>query len=192
MSVRAYLLDYCRVMIAPSRSRVLRRVPLHAFLVGAITVLALSGCAAPGSTDAGAAPASPTAACPSVPEVPDAERDCAVFDPEAAMAENERYREQLPVDPATQADLDTFVEPARAALEAMPAPPTIDGVIAALVSVGIDERGIQTQGGYGTGVAFGASLGGGCLTGGVYEDGRVEVAAGGIIRDGGCLAMSGH
>lgn len=157
----------------------------------AVAVL-LAACATAGPDAAGAPSPSPTAACPSVPGVPDSSRDCAVFDPEAAMAENERYREQLPVDPATEVQLEALVEPARLALEAMPVPPTESAVVAALVSVGVVGDEVQTTGGHGTGVAFGASVGGGCLTGGVRETGEVTVETGGFIRDGGCLALSGH
>jgi hypothetical protein len=44
----------------------------------------------------------------------------------------------------------------------------------------------------GTGVVFGAAASGGCLTGLVAPDGAVTVETGGMIMDGGCLAMSGH
>jgi hypothetical protein len=107
------------------------------------------------------------------------------------MAENERYREQLPVDPADQAGLDALVDPARSALEAMPMPASIDDVVAALSSIGLDASSIQTADN-GTGVVFGALAGGGCLTGWVAPDGAVTVEAGGLTADGGCLAANGH
>ncbi|RUQ98175.1 hypothetical protein [Labedella endophytica] len=154
--------------------------------------IALSGCAAGGESGAASTPSpTPTAACPRLDDVPDAERDCAVYDPDAAMAENERYREQMPVDPATQADLDSYVEPARAALEALAPPASVEDVIAALASVGLDESSIQTSD-HGTGIAFGALASGGCVTGSVSLDGAVTVQAGGLIMDGGCLAADGH
>jgi hypothetical protein len=156
----------------------------------AATAFLLSGCAAGGSPTSSSSP-TPTAACPRLEDVPDEERDCAVYDPDAAMAENERYREEVPLAPGDQADLDTLVDPARTALEALPTPATVDDVVAALVSIGIHEPDIQTADN-GTGVVFGAAAGGGCLRGLVAPDGAVTVEAGGFIMDGGCLAASGH
>ncbi|PSL37908.1 hypothetical protein CLV49_1516 [Labedella gwakjiensis] len=158
------------------------------------TTILLTGCGSGGSPGAAGSPsasATPTAACPSLEDVPDSERDCAVYDPDTAMAENERYREELPVDPETQVELDALVEPARRALEALTPPATVEDVVAALADIGLDESSIQTMDN-GTGVLFGAFAGGGCLTGFVAPDGAVTVEAGGLIADGGCLAASGH
>lgn len=160
----------------------------------AAVILVLCGCAS-GSRTGSASTASPsptpTAACPSIEDVPDDERDCAVYDPDAAMAENERYREELPVDADAQVALDELVEPARTELEALPVPATVDDVVAALASVGLRESAIQTLDN-GTGVVFGAGAAGGCITGWVELDGTVTVEASGFIMDGGCLAMPGH
>ncbi|MGX9899110.1 hypothetical protein ACW0JT_03050 [Arthrobacter sp. SA17] len=139
-------------------------------------------------------PASPkaTGACPRVEEMPEQERDCAVYDSDAAMAENERYREKRPVSAEVQAQLDAYVGPARTAIEGLKQPATVADVKRALGSIGLDERRLQTED-IGRGIRFGASSGtGGCLTGSVGVDGSVHLSTGGGILDGGCLAMSGH
>lgn len=169
------------------------RSTLSAWALPLAALLVLSGCAAGGPVAGPAEPSSPTptAACPRLEDVPDSERDCAVYDPDAAMAENERYREQQPVEPSVQADLDALVEPARTALEALPVPASTDDVTAALGTVGVDPASVQISD-HGTGIVFGAAVGGGCLTGSVSPDGTVDVAGGGFIADGGCLAAQGH
>jgi hypothetical protein len=108
------------------------------------------------------------------------------------MAENEGYRQQRPVSAEAQAQLDSYVSPARTALTALTKPATVADVKLALGSVGLDEREVQTDD-IGTGIRFGAaSSKGGCVTGSVGLDGTVDVSTGGSIMDGGCLAMSGH
>ena len=162
--------------------------------VAVTAALLLTGCGAGGPGTAAGLPSgspTPTAACPRLEEVPDEERDCAVYDPDDAMAENERYREEQPVDPGTQVDLDALIEPARTALEALPAPASVADVVAALAGIGLAQSSIQTADN-GTGVLFGADGGGGCLTGFVAPDGAVTVESGGYIMDGGCLPAVGH
>jgi hypothetical protein len=124
--------------------------------------------------------------------MPDQARHCAVYDPEAAMAENEGYRQQRPVTAEVQAQLDAYVGPARTALEGLKQPATVADIKQALGSIGLDEREVQTDD-IGTGIRFGAhSKTGGCVTGSVGVDGTVHLSTGGSIMDGGCLAMSGH
>lgn len=106
--------------------------------------------------------------------------------------ENEAYRERMPVDAADRAALDALVAPVTAALQPLAdgaAPITSAAVIAAIVSAGFEAAEVQVA--EGSGVAFGASTGFGCVFGGV-QPGRLDVAAGGYINDGGCLALSGH
>lgn len=157
----------------------------------AAAALALAGCAAaPVSNEASPSPSwincdavlgtEPISTCPA----PTAEG--------GVHPENEAYRDRRPVDAATQAELDALVAPVTAALQ-----PLADGavpisgkaVIAAIVSAGFAAADVQVT--EASGVAFGASTGAACVFGGV-QPGRLEVAAGGYINDGGCLALSGH
>lgn len=156
--------------------------------------LSLAGCAAPGNRDAAATgrpSPSPTGACPRVDDLPQQNRACVTYDGDAAMAENRRYREPIPLGAEAKAQLAVYIEPARKALESLRPPPTADDVVRALASIGLDERDIQTSDA-GTGIRFGASATGGCVRGSVGLDGTVQVVAGGYIMDGGCLAMNGH
>ncbi|MBT2538926.1 hypothetical protein [Arthrobacter sp. ISL-69] len=155
--------------------------------------VSLAGCAAPDTgplSGTGTPSQSPTAACPRVDEMPDPQQ-CAAYDPDAAMRENERYREQRTISAQTRALLAAYVEPARTALESLQQPATVADVRKALESVGIDEREVQTDD-VGIGIRFGAAANGGCLTGFVSQDGTATISTGGAILDGGCLAMSGH
>jgi hypothetical protein len=171
------------------------RAASAARVVTIVACLSLTGCGVLGSggeARSGAPSPSPTAACPRVEEIPGGQRNCAVYDPDAAMAENEGYRQQRPVSAGAQAQLDSYVGPARTALTALTRPTTVADVKRALGSVGLDEREVQTDD-LGTGIRFGAaSSKGGCVTGSVGHDGTVYVSTGGSIMDGGCLAMSGH
>lgn len=166
-----------------------------ALVVSIVTGLSLAGCGVPGTGEevlSGTASPSPTAACPRVEDIAGGQRNCAVYDPDAAMAENEGYRRQRPVSADAQAQLDSYVGPARTALESLRPPATVADVKRALGSVGLDAREVQTDD-VGTGIRFGAgSSKGGCVTGNVSLDGTVYVSTGGSIMDGGCLAMSGH
>lgn len=175
----------------PARTHAAARA---AFAVIVVAGLSLAGCGRePGDEDAvpsGAASSSPTAACPRVEEMPDG-ANCAVYDPDAAMAENRRYKQQMPISPEVRAEFEGYVGPARTALESLKPPASADDVERALGSVGLDEHSVQTDDA-GNGVRFGASTGGGCVKGSVSLDGIVNVSTGGFILDGGCLAMSGH
>ncbi len=162
-------------------------------VAGALVALTLTGCA----TDPGAPAPTPTAACPEPVHGP-APEGCAPFDPDAAMAENERYRDRLPLTESQVADAAEPLAAATTALEpfALPgATVTESAVIEALASAGFSRSGIQTlvaERDDGTSVALGISADfGGCLFGGVSVRG-LELDAGGYILDGGCLAMVGH
>jgi len=163
--------------------------------VASLSVLfAVVGCAGPPAligTGATTPTPTPTAACPHSEYIPDEGRDCVVYDPEKNMAENERYRERISVTPALQAQLDEYVGPVEAALNALPVPAGPADVQAALEANGL--RYAQTLGGNGTPISWGAGDGSaGCLYGVVDTTGVVTVSTGGIIQDGGCLAMVGH
>jgi hypothetical protein len=162
-------------------------------VAGVVGVLALTGCAA----DFGTPSPTPTAACPE-PVHGSAPDSCAPFDPDAAMAENERYRDRQPLSESQLADAAEPLAAATTALEpfALPgATVTESAVIDALVDAGFTRNSIQTlvaERADGTSVALGISADfGGCLFGGVSVRG-LELDAGGYILDGGCLAMVGH
>ena len=163
---------------------------LPSVIVVAAAVL-LAGCgAAPPPGQAVTSSPGPTAACPYVPEHPQPP-NCASYDPEAAMAENERYREQRPLSAETKAELNRRLPAVRKALEALPDPADSDGLRRALDASGINAQDAQTDS-TGTGIRFGVPVGGGCLVGFVGTDGTVEISSRGSILDGGCLEMSGH
>ena len=167
---------------------------LPALAVVVVTILSLTACGgAPGtvqgSVSATSSP-SPTAACPRIDEMSDGQRNCAVYDPDAAMAQNEGYRQQRTISPETKAQLETYVEPLRRALTSLPRPVTVADVKTALGTAGLDEE-VRTDD-VGRAIRFGAAAKGGCVTGFVGQDGAVSVSTGGSILDGGCLAMRGH
>jgi hypothetical protein len=169
--------------------------------------LALSGCATASSgasqaeTSPGGIPsASPspsatsTAACPE--PVHDGPRDpgCAYYDPDAAMNLNEAYRERFaPTEPEDTA----LLQRVREALEPFATGEvriTKDAVSDALAAAGLDADKLTIQGDppYPAGVAFGTSVPGGCVFGGVRPDQPAAVQYDGAIRDGGCLPAPGH
>ncbi|MFJ6456176.1 hypothetical protein [Paenarthrobacter sp. NPDC091669] len=117
--------------------------------------------------------------------------DCVVVDPEAAMAANELYRQRRALTPDMREHLNSYLEPARKALESLSEPTTAPAVVEAFGSVGLTDA-VQTDDN-GNGVRFGAaSPQGGCLFGYVALDGKVDISTGGSIMDGGCLEMPGH
>lgn len=162
-------------------------------LTGIVVALLLTGCA----TGTGAASPTPTAACPESVwgSTPDG---CAPFDPDDAMAENERYRERHPLTDAQLADAALPLETAAATLSPFAQPGatvTQEAVIDALADAGFPPNSIQTlvaERTDGTAVAFGISAEfGGCLFGEVSARG-LTIEAGGYINDGGCLPAIGH
>lgn len=155
-------------------------------LVPVLALLALTaGCAV--TVDAApSASASPTAACPEQDGVPLPE-GCAGYDPDAAMAQNDMYRQRLALGAEAQAANERLVQPITVALEELRTADggfTEDDVRAALAEAG--ATAIQTRTGAGD-VLFGAAGPvGGCVYGAVEAE-RVTVEVGGIIMDGGCL-----
>ncbi|MCC2033226.1 hypothetical protein [Microbacterium allomyrinae] len=162
-----------------------RRTPVAA-LTGA--VLLLAGCAiapqgAPGSV-AGSASATPQYACPEQPGV-ELPPECAPYDPDAAMAQNDVYRERFEMDAADQAanaDLAAAVATALQGLDRSAL--TEESVTSAITDAGV-EGSVQLHGDA-RAYAFGAAVAGGCVFGQVDQT-AVSVELGGFIRDGGCL-----
>jgi hypothetical protein len=104
---------------------------------------------------------------------------------------NLRYAERMHfTGDANQADaVAAEVRRAVTSLASEKPNPTVADVRAALsrwADVAVTDNAVKTAG-----VAFGISVGGGCVFGSI-TDGRVAVDVGGYIRDGGCLAEYGH
>jgi hypothetical protein len=162
-----------------------------------IATAGLAGCASTASTSAPTPSGSPTCAVAAQPGVEPPE-GCIEYDPEANMALNERYRDRRPLSDAAQAAGDALVAPVTAALETLRAsggPITDASVRTALAGAGLEAGGIQITAVPGS-AAFGAGFSApdgvaACVFGGISAD-AVTVAAGGIIMDGGCLALEGH
>jgi hypothetical protein len=117
---------------------------MHRALAAVAGVILLAGCAA--APGAESPTPTPTAACPETVEG-NAPGNCAPFDPDAAMAENERYRERRPLSDEQLADSAAPLEAASTALEpfALPgATVTDEAVVAALVEAGHPRETIQT------------------------------------------------
>ena len=160
-----------------------------------VVLLMLTGCAAgPGVPSPSP---TPTAACPKPIEGPDLE-GCVPFDPDASMAQNERYRDRRELSDEQLAQSVAVVAAASIALEPFTLPDatvTETAVVDALVDAGFPRETIQTlvaERTDGTAVAFGVAADfGGCVFGEVSARG-LSIDAGGYILDGGCLAMTGH
>jgi len=163
-------------------------------LVVATTAL-LAGCATatagPSSASPTASPSpTPTAACPQV-EGAELPPECAAYDPDNAMAQNERYRDRVELSDESRDAAEKPAADVRAALEALRTSGgiSVDAVEEAFVAQGLID--IQTIGDE-RAVAFGAAAPeGGCIYGEVSAD-MVSVEIGGVIMDGGCLPAVGH
>jgi hypothetical protein len=160
-----------------------------------LAALALTGCGS--ATDSANPNPSPTAACPEPVHGADP-TTCAAFDPEDAMAQNERYRDRRELSAEQLAQSRDAVESIALALRPFTEPGTAvteTAVVAALIESGIERETIQTlvaDGTDGSVVAFGIARSfGGCVFGEVSAIG-LTIDAGGYILDGGCLAMTGH
>lgn len=152
----------------------------------------LAGCAAtvpPAGVDpTGFASGAPSSvACPSLDGV-DLPPECVPYDPDAAMAQNDSFRQRLELSEASIAENTTAAGPVRDALELLRSGGAIseDTVSAALADVGFSYPQIRES--YGN-ILFGVDgPGGGCIFGQI-SDSEVVVDVGGYIRDGGCLPM---
>lgn len=157
-------------------------------LSGAALVAGLAACAT-GTFGAGTATPSqtptptPLYACPEQPGV-ELPPECAPYDPDAAMAQNDRYRERMEMDAADQAANQELVDALTAALEGLDrAALSEDAVRSAILEVGAAD--VQLRGDA-RAYLFGAIVPGGCVYGSV-EQTAVTVELGGFILDGGCL-----
>lgn len=156
-------------------------------LLGAMAVL-LAGCATSSPQAGSASPSpspTPTAACPQVEGV-DLPPECAPYDPEKAMAQNDAYRERMDLSDEARIAAEEAMADVRAALEALRAAGGLStaAVADALADVGLP--GAQTLGDA-RAVAYGVDgPEGGCIFGEVSAD-AVTVEVGGYIMDGGCL-----
>lgn len=158
-------------------------------LVIALT-LTLGGCAPATPQEEAATPTptvslTPTAACPQVEGV-ELPPECAPYDPDHAMAQNDRHRERMGLSEEAQAVADETIPPIRAALDALRAagelsPDAVEDVLTEAGLTGIRTTGDQRA------VEFGADApAGGCVFGQVSAE-VLTVEAGGYILDGGCL-----
>nr|WP_201470614.1 hypothetical protein [Microbacterium hydrocarbonoxydans] len=163
-------------------------------LVIATTAL-LAGCATATAGPPAASPTAspsptPTAACPQVEGV-DLPPECAPYDPDHAMAQNERYRDRVELAEESRAAAEEPAESVRAALETLRASGSLSvaAVEDAFADAGLTD--IQTIGDE-RAVAFGAAAPkGGCIFGEVSAE-TLSVEIGGVILDGGCLPAVGH
>ena len=166
---------------------------LSAPRAGAVVValaLLLTGCASANPSaapQAASTPApTPTAACPEMPGV-ELPPECAGYDPDAAMAQNDLYRERMDMSDEAKAQNTQLLAAASASLESLRTsaqPVTENAVRAALEDAGALDVQTRAQSGA---VLFGAAVpGGGCVYGAV-EESAVTAELGGFIMDGGCL-----
>ena len=127
----------------------------------------------------------PTAACPQIEGVV-LPPECAPYDPDDAMAQNDRYKERMELSDEAEAAVGQSVSDLRARLETLRMEGTIsiDAVRGALREVGLPDDVVR---GDARSVEFGVDAPqGGCVFGEVRPD-TVLVEAGGYIMDGGCL-----
>lgn len=153
-----------------------------------VLTLTLGGCAtaSPPGGAAGPTPSpTPTAACPQVEGV-ELPPGCAPYDPDHAMAQNDRHRERMELSEEARAIAEERIPTISAALEALRAAGEVspDAVEDVLTDAGLN--GIRA-GGDDRSVAFGADgPAGGCIFGQVSAE-VLTVEAGGYILDGGCF-----
>ncbi len=154
----------------------------------------LAGCAtattgSPGAPSASPSP-TPTAACPVVEGV-ELPPDCAPYDPDNAMAQNERYRDRVDLSDESRAAAEQPAESVRTGLETLRTSGdlSVDAVEEVFAAAGLSD--VQTLGDE-RAVAFGAAAPeGGCIFGEVSAE-TLTVEIGGVIMDGGCLPAVGH
>jgi hypothetical protein len=150
----------------------------------ATAVLLLAGC---GAARPGGAPTREMA-CPVQGDGAALPDGCAPYDGNAAMRENERYRDRRPLPPSATDAAQPDLQRIRRALEPVAArsAPTEADLRAALLALGFAAVDVQTMR-----LGFGVETHGGCVYGGIRSS-TVEIAFGGFIEDGGCLPADGH
>jgi hypothetical protein len=166
------------------------RLGRAAIVLAAIAML--SGCASASPAAGPAAPSpsqtptpTPTAACPAIEGV-ELPPECAPYDPEEAMAANDRHRQRMPLDEVAKTSNTEIAGALRGELEGLLSQEnaTVEGVAQVLEAGGLEAPQVRED--YGR-ILFGASgPSGGCVFGEVTEGG-VSIEAGGYILDGGCL-----
>ncbi|MFE6996524.1 hypothetical protein ACFVAE_11245 [Microbacterium sp. NPDC057659] len=170
-------------MIARVRERA-----TSALLACAVAVL-LGGCA--GAAAPRTAEPTPTAtdACPQQEGV-DLPPGCAPYDPDDAMAQNERFRDRTEMPAESRAAAEEAIVALRPALEKLRSAGDVspEAVQTALRDAGLD--GIQLIGDE-RGTEFSANgPEGGCIFG-VVSGEPLTVEAGGYVLDGGCFTPRG-
>jgi hypothetical protein len=151
-------------------------------------MILLSGCASTVPTSTAETPTptpTPTAACPQVEGV-ELPPECAPYDPDHAMTQNERYRERMEPSDEAAAAAQAAAEPLRTSLEELRVSGiiTADAVEQAMADAGLAEPQLRDAAGD---VLFGvAGPEGGCVFGALTAE-AVTVEVGGNIMDGGCL-----
>lgn len=137
---------------------------------------------------------SPTAAdgrvaCPQV-EGQELPPECIPYDPDAAMAQNDAYRQRLDASAETRAALELDRAAAEAALAPLSDDPVLsrDAVLAALVEAGFDADDVAVRQPWGDPPVLDVVIaaGAGCLVGEVGA-GAAVVEVAGPIADGGCF-----
>lgn len=146
----------------------------------------LVGCASQMPASPGQEPTpTPTAACPQVEGI-DLPPDCAPYDPDQAMAQNDRYRDRMEISAEAAAVAESLAAPLRADLESLrtSGAVSVDAVEQAITDGGLEHPQVRDDHGD---VLFGVGgPEGGCVFGAMTVD-AVSVEVGGYIMDGGCL-----
>ncbi|WP_146845716.1 hypothetical protein [Cellulomonas terrae] len=156
-------------------------------------VLLVAGCAGrPGGTAAGdpSASVTPTAACPIV-EGQEMPSDCVPYDGEAAMAQNDAYRQRFEPGEESRAEVEPQRVAAQDALASLVGGPlSVGAVHDALEAAGFDPDvpWVEAAGDPAAPSSIGViiSVGGLCLVGTLDAD-HAEVETDGMIADGGCV-----
>ncbi|WP_091228219.1 hypothetical protein [Microbacterium sp. 3J1] len=118
--------------------------------------------------------------------------ECAPYDPEHAMAQNDRHRQRMDVSGEARASADEVVDEVRTALEAVRSSGSlsVSAVESALRDAGLVDPQVN---GDSRSVEFGAAgPDGGCVFGEASVELGVSVEVDGYVMDGGCLAAEGH
>ena len=159
----------------------------------------VSGCAAAGSgsvTPTATPTPTPVGACPAPVDGPDP-TNCVPYDPDAAAAQNEVYRQRHPLPSADAAAIRPYVARVRSALQPLTAGsvrPEAARVRSALAAAGFPQAAVtpdRTAVGPAANVGFGIATNHGCVYG-LVDAGRLEVTGGGATTDGACLEPPTH
>lgn len=161
------------------------RVPSGLALTAATTLL-VAGCAVAAPVGAGMTPTpTPIAACPQVEGI-DLPPECAPYDPDHSMAQNDRYRERMEMPEGAQDAAEDAAALLRTSLEGIRTAGTISPVAVEDAARDAGLSDVSARGDAGS-VEFGAAApDGGCVFGALSAD-AVRVEVGGYILDGGCL-----